>query len=494
MIEPQGSDAERETDLSRLEKGPIEVSAGSTDIMLVSWEGPDDPSNPYNWSLVKKWCATVLVSLGGLITLMSGAMLAPALSAIGNDLSVSQAEASLMLSIYVLAFAFGPMVLAPCSEVWGRRPIWLFGSIWYVIWNTVCGFSKNAALMIVGRIMAGLGASAEFAVSGAIVADCWTPDSRGKSMAIRSFLPLLGPALGPIVGGAAVETLNWSWLFWLMSIFAGVVVILFIFSLPETHTPTILSRKAAALRKSTGLKYYTKDDLEGLPLTQRLKAGLLRPTTMLLTQPVIQIIAFVQGYQFGLVYILLSTYSSLWTDRYGQSSSVSSLHYLTLVIGYTIASQCSGWALDKTWAKLKEKNQGETKPEYRVPMMIPGAILIPIGLLWYGFSAQQRLHWIMPDIGAAIFGCGYISAGYAAQAYVVDAFLEFNASAGAASQLLRNIFAFAFPLFGPSLYDRLGYGLGNTVLASISAVLALPAPLVLWRYGEQLRQKRVNSV
>jgi MFS family permease len=56
------------------------------------------------------------------------------------------------------------MVLAPLSEVYGRRPIWLLGGLWYVVWNTVCGFSQNAALMIVGRIMAGLGASAEFAV------------------------------------------------------------------------------------------------------------------------------------------------------------------------------------------------------------------------------------------------------------------------------------------------------------------------------------------
>jgi hypothetical protein len=141
-------------------------------------------------------------------------------------------------------------------------------------------------------------------------------------------------------------------------------VLLFIISLPETHTQTILSRKAAALRKSTGLKYYTKDDQEGLPLTQRLKVSLLRPTTLLLTEPVIQIIAFIQAYQFGVLYIVLSSYSSLWTDRYAQSPSVSSLHYIALVIGYTIASQASGWALDRVWAKLKEKHQGKTKPEY----------------------------------------------------------------------------------------------------------------------------------
>lgn len=91
-------------------------------------------------------------------------MLAPALSVIGRDLHISANEASLALSIYILAFAFGPMVLAPCSEVFGRRPIWIFGGAWYILWNTVCGVSHNKGLMILGRFLAGLGASAEFAV------------------------------------------------------------------------------------------------------------------------------------------------------------------------------------------------------------------------------------------------------------------------------------------------------------------------------------------
>lgn len=101
------------------------------------------------------------------MTLMSGVMLAPALTVISEDLDMSEAEASMALSIYVLAFAFGPMILAPCSEVWGRKPIWIVGGSVYVLWNTLCGLSKGRGLMIAGRLMSGLGASAEFAVGNA---------------------------------------------------------------------------------------------------------------------------------------------------------------------------------------------------------------------------------------------------------------------------------------------------------------------------------------
>jgi MFS family permease len=96
---------------------------------------------------------------------MSGSMIAPALSAIGEDLSIAGAEAQLALSIFVLAFAFGPLILSPLTEVFGRRPVWILASLWYLLWNTVCGFARTKALIISARFLAGLGASGKLAVS-----------------------------------------------------------------------------------------------------------------------------------------------------------------------------------------------------------------------------------------------------------------------------------------------------------------------------------------
>lgn len=177
-------------------------------------------------------------------------------------------------------------------------------------------------------------------------------------------------------------------------------------ALPETQAHTLLSKKAALLRKSTSEPYYAQYELESPKLVEQLRLGMVRPTRLLLTQPVIQIVGIILAYQFGILYISLSTFATLWTDRYKQSPSISGLHYLSVVTGYIIASQLGAVATDWVWARLKEKHQGQTKPEYRVPLIVPGATLIPIGLLWYGWSAQAQLHWIMPDIGYAIFGAG----------------------------------------------------------------------------------------
>jgi hypothetical protein len=304
-----------------------------------------------------------------------------------------------------------------------------------------------------------------------------------------------------------VQQVDWRWLFYAMSILSTIITLLFILFLPETHRPTLLARHAAQLRKSTGQPYYAEHESGAPSLSGRLKVALIRPIWMLYSQPTIQLCSLMMGVQFGLLYIALSTFSTLWTNRYDQSPTASGLHYLALVVGYTVALQVGGWATDRIWARLKAKNSGETKAEYRVPMMIPGAMLVPVGLLWYGWAAEKHLHWIIPDIGRltpsycpnlcvllttegiAVFGCGYIIGGTATQSYVVEAFLEYTASAGAASMLLRNIFAFAFPIFAPALYASLGYGIGNTILAAMSIALGIPAPFILWRYGARLRKK-----
>jgi multidrug resistance protein len=453
----------------------------------VTWDGDADPQHPFNWSLSRKWAITILLSNGGLVTLMSGAMLAPSLHAISQDLGTGEEETQIFLSIFVLAFAFGPMVLAPLAEVFGRRPVWLISSCFYVLWNTVAGFSHTPGLMIASRVLSGIGASAEFAVTQPVLSDCWVPEERGKSYSISTFIPLLGPAIGPIIGGVVTKSIGWRWTFWILSIYDATLVVGGFFVLPETYEPILLSRRASKLRKATGQPYFAEADTEFERLSVKLSRSLIRPLRLLLTQPVIQVIALFLAYNFGILYIVLSTFATLWIERYGQTESQSGLHYIALVIGYTIAAQAGGNVMDRLWEYHKARSGENTAPEYRVPLMIPGAVLIPLGLLLYGWTAERHTHWIVPDIAIGIFGCGIILNTQAMQAYVVEAFRKYVASASAASQFLRSIAGFAFPIFAPAMYRTLGYGWGNSILALTFVVIGWPAPFLLWRYGAKLR-------
>ncbi|MCJ1290234.1 hypothetical protein MMC34_001770 [Xylographa carneopallida] len=465
--------------------GEDSSSADSSSQLLVTFDGPDDPVDPFNWPLPRKWGIALLSSFGGLVTLMSGTMMAPALPQIGSDLNIGDATTQMTLSIFVLSFAFGPMVLAPLAEIYGRRRVWLLSSIWYIIWNTVCGFARTNGLMIAGRFFAGLGASVEFAVARPILADCWRPSQRGQAFALMSFIPLLGSAIGPILGGIITEHVGWHWLFWAVSLFDLCVVLLGSVVLHESYRPIILARKAARLRARTSRPYYT--DFANTAPGTKLYAALTRPVRLLWTQPALQLVSLFLALNFGILYITLSTFAALFTTQYDQSAATSGLHYIALVAGYTLAAQVGGRLTDQLWARLSRKAGGATAPEYRVPLMVPGAVLLPAGLLWYGWAGAARAPWIVTDLGAAIFGCGVILGTQAMQVYVLDAYADYTASASAASQLLRSIFGFAFPIFAPQMYGALGYGWGNSLLAFVFLAVGVPAPVVLWRYGARLR-------
>jgi hypothetical protein len=121
--------------------------------------------------------------------------------------------------------------------------------------------------------------------------------------------------------------------------------------------------------------------------------------------------------------------------------------------------------------------------------MLPGGLLVPVGLFIYGWTSHTKTHWIGPNIGAVIFATGLIIGFQCAQAYVIDAYTRYSASATGAAAFLRTLAGFSFPLFAPKMYASLGLGWGNSLLAFISLGLGIASPILLWKFGERLRAR-----
>lgn len=86
---------------------------------IITWEGADDPENPKNWPLKRKWIATGIVSLFTFMAPVASSMISPCLGDIARDLHVTdQFQQTLMLSIFILAFAVGPLLFGPLSEIY----------------------------------------------------------------------------------------------------------------------------------------------------------------------------------------------------------------------------------------------------------------------------------------------------------------------------------------------------------------------------------------
>lgn len=91
---------------------------------------------------------------------MSASMIAPSLPAIARDLHISDSVAQITLSAYFLGMAIAPFLIASASEIWGRKLVWIVCNAVYIVWNALCPVGGKAELMIVGRVLAGAGASA----------------------------------------------------------------------------------------------------------------------------------------------------------------------------------------------------------------------------------------------------------------------------------------------------------------------------------------------
>lgn len=232
-------------------------------------------------------------------------------------------------------------------------------------------------------------------IGSGINADLFRPHERGQAIAVYVLAPLVGVVVGPIAGGFLVQYTSWRWCFYVVSIAGGAVQV---FGLPffrETYAPVLLHRRCKSLRKSTqNLNLYTLHD--SVSLTQLLCTSLIRPLKLLGTQPIVQVWSLYCAYIYGILYLLIATFPNVWTEIYGETVSIGSLNYISFSVGMGLASQLGTRLADRYYRKMCEENGGQGRPEFRLPVLIIGAVMVPVGLFWYGWSARPTIHWIMP--------------------------------------------------------------------------------------------------
>lgn len=421
-------------------------------------------------------------------------MIAPDLANIGKDLHIAgQLEQALAMSIFVAAYALGPLVWAPLSELYGRAIIIRISNVWFLLFNLGCALARTESQMIAFRFLAGIGGSAPLGAGGGTISDLFEAEQRGKAMSIYSLMPLLGPALGPVAGGWIAERSSWRWVFYSTSILCGVFQLGGLFWLQETYAPAVLrSKKKRLLRETGNSNLHTIYDGDARKGKSVLVTALTRPFRLLATQIIVQVMALYMMFLYGTMYLLLTTFPALWEKEYRESAGIAGLNYISLGLGFFVGAQACAQLQDRMYAALKRRYvpKGDPgRPEFRVPMMIPGSILVSVGLFIYSWAAEKHTHWLGPNIGAAIFAAGTTMSFMCVQAYLVDSYTRFAASAIGAATVLRSLAGFGFPLFAPAMYGKLGYGKGGTVLGIIAILIGWPTPVLLWFYGAKLRSK-----
>jgi multidrug resistance protein len=146
-------------------------------------------------------------------------MLAPAVQLVMTDFATNSTTfATFVVSIFVLGFACGPLLLAPLSELYGRVIIYNVTNVLFLTFTVLCAVSQNQSMLLAFRFLSGFAGVATITIGSGTIADIIPREKRGKALSVWSVGPILGPMVGPIVGGYVTEVAGWRWMFWAISI------------------------------------------------------------------------------------------------------------------------------------------------------------------------------------------------------------------------------------------------------------------------------------
>ncbi|CCE65347.1 hypothetical protein TPHA_0K02160 [Tetrapisispora phaffii CBS 4417] len=455
----------------------------------VTFDGPFDPLHPFNWKMRKKVMICCILCLDSLSVSMASSIFASSIPDIDEIYGVIDVVAILGVTLFVLGFAFSPIIFAPLSELFGRQKVILISSFGNALFQYAVATAANLQTILICRFFAGLIGAAPIAVVPAVFADIFDTNIRGKAIALFSLGVFIGPILGPIIGSYIVQHTTWRWTEYVISFLSTFVTLLILLFLEETHHPIILVNKAKKLRKETnnwGI-HASHENVE-LTIDEIITNMITRPLVMLVKEPVLLVVSIYNSFVYGILYLLLEAYPIVFIQGYGFTKN-GELPYLALIIGMILCTAFI-WYSDIDYLKRVEQNQGHVVPEARLFPMIVAGILFPIGLLWFTWTGNYytSIHWIVPTIAGSFIGFGLIGIFLPCLNYIIESYLYLTASAVAANTFLRSAFGASFPLFAGYMFKGMGVNFAGLLLGLVAIVL-IPVPLFLLRYGKAIRER-----
>lgn len=359
-------------------------------------------------------------------------------------------------------------------------------------------------MLIVMRMLAGGASASVQAVGAGTIADIWETAERGTAMGYFYLGPLCGPVFSPIIGGALSQAYGWRSTMWFVTIYGGVMLLLIIFGLPETLAkpvtkpppPTAAATETNPLQRVSTTQSVKIKTKRAAAIFKRFFIDPLKVLAYLRYYPV-QISVYSASVCFCALFMLnISIQSTFTSAPYNFSGIIVGLLYLPLSLGYVVASIFGGRWIDYIMAREARKAERYDPdtgkliylPEDRMKEnMWLAATLYPGALIWYGWTAQNGVHWVVLVIGTFFFGCGSMLV-FGAVTTMLTEFMPKQSSSGVAvNNFVRNIFSCLGAVVAQPLIDSLGNGWLCTIVGLFAWVTGNLAIWLLRRYGDRWR-------
>ncbi|CAM2822176.1 Bcr/CflA family multidrug efflux MFS transporter [Vibrio ordalii] len=170
----------------------------------------------------------------GALTPLAIDMYLPAMPAIAKDLGVSAGSVQMTLTAYTAGFAIGQLLHGPLADSYGRRPVLLIGVLLFGIAAIVSATTQGIEALTYVRAAQGFAGAAAAVVIQAVVRDMFDREDFARAMSFVTLVMTVAPLASPMIGGHLAIWFGWRSIFWVLAIFAAVVIALVVWKIPET--------------------------------------------------------------------------------------------------------------------------------------------------------------------------------------------------------------------------------------------------------------------
>ncbi|KAJ5124449.1 Major facilitator superfamily domain general substrate transporter [Penicillium bovifimosum] len=421
-------------------------------VFLVGWK-ENDPSNPLNWSLLRKWMVMLTCCL----------------------VAIAMTVPSSVEGIFLIGIGVGSLFAGPFSETFGRNVVYFTALILVILFVMAKALAPNYGAALTFRFLCALFAAAPMTVAGGTVGDIWQPLQIPFGLPLVTIAAYSGPILGPVIGAYTPE-IGYVWADWISMIIAGVALVVVNVAQPETFSPVLLEWRAKHLRELTG-------DIRYRAAHVSTSANSLGPlSTWVLLYFVL--FTFLNGYPF------------IFANVYGISTSLTFVIFVAMIPGVIVALAMIPplYSMTKKAARQAKAEGQALQPEVSLYWAMAGAsIMMPLSLFWMAWTCYADVSIWSPIVASGVFGWALVCIFTTTYMYIIFVYLQYAASALGFMTFARYVVAGALSPASVQMYENIGPHWSVTIVAVLATLMA-PVPYALYKYGHKVRAMSKNAV
>ncbi|KAH0372391.1 MFS general substrate transporter, partial [Aureobasidium melanogenum] len=437
-------------------------------------------TRPFSFSVYTKgqklWIV-LLVSFAATFSGFASNIYFPSIPTVASDLSSSIELVNLTVTGYLIFQGLSPTLWGTISDTYGRRLTYICTFIVFIAACVGLAETRSYAQLLVLRCLQSTGSASTIAIGAGVVGDITTREERGGFMGYFQAGLLLPVALGPLIGGALADSLGWRSIFWFLTIYATVFLLILVALLPETLRSLVGNgsvappKYAVSLFSAWSIRHNVEP--EDSSVTPAKCINVLGSIAILMDRLPLYNILFV-GLFYMVWQMVVTVLSSVFQATYNMSDLQVGLVYLANGIGCMVGTLTTGKLLDVDYRRCKKQfAQSESSfplEKVRLRMIYIYGPLQCIAVLVFSWVVDKHIHVSVPIVCLFFIGWAATSIQSIVSTLLVDLYPDRSASATAALNIVRCLLGAGGTAAVSPAVRAIGIGWTLTIFSALMAL------------------------